>query len=71
MTEARPRAIRSSDVVSTLMRRAVSVSEHRSGFADDPADSGVGGAFLGAFPFDENGAALGGEGDAGGEEIAE
>ena len=47
------------------MRRAVPVSEDDAGFADDPADGGVGVAFLGAFPFDEHGAALGGEGDAG------
>jgi hypothetical protein len=43
------------------MRRAVSVSEDDAGFADDPADGGVGVAFLSAFPFDEHGAALGGE----------
>jgi hypothetical protein len=51
--------------VSALMRRAVAVAEDDAGFADDPADGGVGVAFLGAFPFDEDGAALGGEGDAG------
>ena len=37
------------------MRRAVAVSENRSGRADDPADGGVGVAFLAAFPFDEDG----------------
>lgn len=51
--------------VSALMRRAVPVPEDGSGFADDPADGGAGVAFLRAFPFDEDGAALGGEGDAG------
>jgi hypothetical protein len=48
-------------VFSALMRRAVPVPEHRSGFANDPADDGERVAFLGAFPFDEDGAALGGE----------
>lgn len=41
------------------------MSEDDAGFADDPAYGGVGVAFLGAFPFDEGGAALGGEEDAG------
>ena len=50
---------------SALMRRAVPVSEDDAGFADDPADGGAGVAFLRADPFDEDGAALGGEGDAG------
>lgn len=47
--------------VSALMRRAVPVSEDDAGFADDPADGGAGVAFLRADPFDEDGAALGGE----------
>jgi hypothetical protein len=51
--------------VSALMRRAVAVSEDDAGLADDPADGGVGVAFLAAFPFDEDGAAVGGEGDVG------
>lgn len=55
--------------VSALIRRAVPVSEDDAGFDDDPADGGVGVAFIGAFSFDEHGAALGGEGDAAGGEI--
>lgn len=51
--------------VSALMRRAVPVPEDGSGFADDPAEGGAGVAFLRADPFDEDGAALGGEGDTG------
>lgn len=52
-------------IVSALMRRAVPVSEDDAGFADDPADDGAGVAFLAALPLDEDGAALGGEGQAG------
>jgi len=47
------------------MRRAVPVPEDDAGFADDPADGGAGVAFLGAVPRDEDGAAFGGEGEAG------
>jgi hypothetical protein len=50
---------------SAFMRRAVPVSDDGSGFADDLADGGAGVAFLRAIPFDEDGAAFGGEGDAG------
>lgn len=53
------------------MRRAVPVPEDSAGFADDPADGGEGVAFLGALPLDEDGAALGGEGEAGLEKIVE
>lgn len=48
--------------VSALMRRLVPVPEHRPRFAHDPADNRAAVAFLGAFPFDEDGAAIGGEG---------
>ncbi len=58
-------------IVSTLMRRAVPVFQHSSGFANDPVDGRMGIAFFGAFPFDQDGAAFGGEGDAAGEEGGE
>lgn len=50
--------------VLALMRRAVSVSEDGSGFADDSAEDGVGVVFLAADPLDEDDAALGGKEDA-------
>jgi hypothetical protein len=48
--------------ISTFMRRAVSMPQHRPGSADDPTDGGAGFAFLRSDPFDEDGAAIGGEG---------
>ena len=39
------------------------MAEDGAGFADDPADGGMGVAFLGADPLDEGGAALGREGE--------
>lgn len=51
--------------VSAFVWRAVAVPEGGSGLADDPADERSAIAFLGAFPLDEDGAALGGKGDAG------
>jgi hypothetical protein len=41
----------SDSKISVLVRRAVSVSENDSGFANNPADGGVGITFFGAFPF--------------------
>lgn len=58
MIEIRPRAFTFDVVLSALMRRAV--PEVCAGLADDPAEGGVEVAFFGAFPFDDNGAALGG-----------
>ena len=56
---------------SVFMRWAVAMCKLNSGFADDPADGRMRVAFFGAFPFDEDGAAFGGEGDAAGEEIGD
>jgi hypothetical protein len=51
--------------LSTLMRRAVPMPQHRPRLADDPSDNRARVAFLGALPFDEHGSAVGGEGEAG------
>ena len=60
MNGGRHRSFTFGVFASAFMRWAVSVSEDGSGFADDPADGGVGVAFLASGPFDEDGAALGG-----------
>jgi hypothetical protein len=65
MSGVSPRGFTIGVLVSAFVRRAVAVAEDDAGLADDPADGGVGVAFLAAFPFDEDGAALGRQGDAG------
>ena len=53
--EKRSSGFTSSPVISTLVRWAQAMTEYRPGFADDPADDGMGVALLGAFPFNEDG----------------